>query len=64
MQISFDPKSIDLSEAAMLLGLILPAFVRACRNQGDTFEEVQEGMKLLIAGAWEAVDVQDSAGMP
>ncbi len=55
MQIQFDAKATDLSEAALVLGMVLPAFVKGCKAQGDTLAEVHAGIAELIDHAWEGI---------
>lgn len=55
MQISFDPKATDMGEAIMVLGMVMPAFVKGSKAQGDTLAEIQAGMAELIEGTWAVV---------
>ena len=62
MQIQFDPKALDLGEALFLLGTVMPAFLKGCRAQGDTLDEVQAGMAELVAGLWQKIPSDDTKG--
>ena len=55
MQIQFDPKDLDMGEATIVLGMVLPAFVKGCKAQGDTLAEVQAGIAELLEGTWAGV---------
>ena len=55
MQIQFDPKATDLNEATVVLGMVLPAFVKGCKAQGDTLAEIQAGIAELLEGTWAGV---------
>ena len=55
MQISFDLKTMDMVEASLILGMLMPSFIRACKAQGDTLAEIQAGMAELIEGTWAGV---------
>lgn len=55
MQIQFNPKEMDLAEASVVLGLLLPAFVKGCRDQGDARDEVLAGMVELTGGVWDSL---------
>jgi hypothetical protein len=55
MQIQFDPKDLDMGEATIVLGMVLPAFVKGCKAQGDTLAEIQAGIAELLEGTWAGV---------
>lgn len=55
MQIQFDPKAMNLSEAATVIGMALPAFIAGCRRQGDTLAEVQAGIAELVDQTWNSL---------
>ena len=55
MQISFDPKKMNLAEATIVLGMVLPAFVKGARAQGDTKVEVMAGIAELTEGVWDVL---------
>lgn len=49
MQIAFNPEEVDLSEGTVLLGLILPGFVKGCLAQGASPDEIIAGFGELIS---------------
>ena len=55
MQISFDPKKMNLAEATIVLGMVLPAFVKGARAQGDTKVEVMAGIAEVTEGVWDGL---------
>lgn len=59
MQITFNPKETDLAEASVLLGMIVPHFVKGCRAQGDSLEDVTAGLSQLVSGTWTALDAAE-----
>lgn len=59
MQISFNPKEIDLPEATMVMGLLMGGFVKGCRDQGDTCTEVQAGLSELARQVWQLLEAAE-----
>lgn len=59
MQITFNPREIDLAEATVLLGMIVPGFIKGCRAQGDSQEEVIAGLGEVVSGCWAALDTAE-----
>lgn len=55
MQITFNPKDADLTEAGVILGMLMPSFVKGCKDQGDTLAEVQAGIADLVSGTWNLI---------
>jgi hypothetical protein len=61
MQITFNPKAMELGEAATVMGMALPAFITGCRRQGDTLAEVQAGIAELVDQTWAGLS-RDNEG--
>ena len=55
MQISFNPKEIDIAEASFILAFALAALVKGARAQGDTKVEVMAGIAELTEGVWDGL---------
>lgn len=55
MQIQFDPKSMDMAEATIVLGMVFPAFVKGCQKQGDTLDEIQAAIAELVSHTWAGI---------
>ena len=53
MQITFNPKDMNLAEATIILGMALPALVKGAKAQGDTKVEVMAGIAELTEGVWD-----------
>lgn len=59
MQITFNPREIDLTDATVLLGMIVPGFTKGCRAQGDSLDEVIAGLGELVSGCWAALETAE-----
>lgn len=63
MQIQFDPNSIDQTEAAIILGMVIVAVVKGCHAKGDTLADVKAGLADLLDHTWtEVVGAKEPKG--